>query len=113
MGKKYADITYGDAGDRIPVNIGDVWAVGDHRFMCGDAEIEGLGDFQRLLPHAPDLIYVDPPWGPGNANYVLLLHNLAEFCQACTGSVFVEMGLRWQVHLTAAMASEGAGGTCG
>ena len=120
MGKKYADITYGDAGDRIRVKPGDVWGVGDHRFMCGDAEIEGLGGFRRLLPHAPDLIYVDPPWGPGNAtgfrrkaayegkaNYALLLYNLAEFCQSCTGSVFVEMGLTWQVHLTAAMAQAG------
>ena len=120
MGTKYADITYGDAGDRIPVRTGDVWAVGEHIFMCGDAETNALGDFGRLLPNAPELVYVDPPWGPGNAtgfrrkaayegkaNYFQLLRSLAEFCQSCTGSVFVEMGLRWQSHLTAAMAQAG------
>ena len=122
MGTKYADITYGDAGDRIPVRTGQMWAVGKHLFMCGDAETGALDHFRRLTPMDPDLIYVDPPWGPGNAtsfrrkasyggkaNYMLLLSRLAEFCQPCNGSVFVEMGLRWQMQLTAAMAQ--AGGT--
>ena len=120
MGTKDADLTYGDAGDRIPVKPEDVWAVGEHRFMCGDVETGALADFYRLLPHAPDLIYVDPPWGPGKAtgfrrkasvngkaDYLLLLRRMAEFCQDCTGSVFIEMGVRWQASLTAAMAQSG------
>lgn len=57
---------YGDAGDRFPVELGDIWEVGPHVFACGDLE---LGHAAKLLTYAgvPDVVYTDPPWNKGNA----------------------------------------------
>ncbi len=58
---------YGDAGDRYPVSIGDIWQVDKHLFACGDLE-EGYA--QELLTYAnvsPVATFVDPPWIAGNA----------------------------------------------
>ena len=41
---------------------GDVWALGDHRLMCGDST--DAGDVERLLGGArPRLMVTDPPYG--------------------------------------------------
>ena len=41
---------------------GDVWALGGHRLMCGDAT--DANDVNRLLDDAePDLMVTDPPYG--------------------------------------------------
>ena len=59
-------VKYGDAGDRIPVQFGDVWEAGPHKIICADMQkpqyfdaIEYLGDW--------DCMWVDPPWNSGNA----------------------------------------------
>jgi hypothetical protein len=57
---------YGDAGDRIPVTVGDVWRVGEHVLACGDLELgAGLDLADRYGP--ADLAYADPPWTPSLA----------------------------------------------
>lgn len=43
--------------DTYPVREGEVWAVGDHRYRCGD-----LRDW--VAPWHT-LVYSDPPWGSG------------------------------------------------
>lgn len=57
---------YGDAGDRWPVQVGDIWKAGPHILACGDLE-RGAAD--ELLDRfgEPDLTYTDPPWNAGNA----------------------------------------------
>lgn len=62
---------YGTAGDRYPVQVGDIWQVGSHIVACGDIE---NGDALKLLAFAyeyawlqPVLVVCDPPWGSGPA----------------------------------------------
>lgn len=41
---------------------GDIWILGDHRLMCGDAEKPA--DLERLMGSArADLVFTDPPYG--------------------------------------------------
>lgn len=72
-----------------------------------------------------DVIYSDPPWGPGLLQYFHTLKHrgsrppcdwpsfLAAFCAGCAehrtaaAPVFVEMGLRWEEELVQAMAQVG------
>lgn len=97
--------------------------IGPHRLLCGDitqgAVIDLLGN-ERV-----DLIYSDPPWGPGNQQYWHTMHArgsvprtswsvfLAAFCAACAtcrmpdAPVFIEMGMRWADELDAAMLAVG------
>lgn len=56
---------YGDAGDRIPVERGQVWGAGPHRVACADLEAGGV-ELARSLG-APALLLSDPPWNGGNA----------------------------------------------
>ena len=65
------------------VKLGEVWKLGEHRLMCGDAcrreDIELL-----LNGRKPDLILQDPPYGmqaqgSNNAIGVLKPHKMAEF----------------------------------
>ena len=59
------DWQYGDAGDRIPVTTGTLWAAGPHLFACGDltnhAHYTALLNPARTAIQIP-LVYVDPPW---------------------------------------------------
>lgn len=57
---------YTDAHDLYPVNPGDAWTVGPHRFICGDLEEHSYLQ-QALNGISPTLMYVDPPWNNGNA----------------------------------------------
>ena len=120
MAVKYQDIKYGDSWERFPVQRGDLWAVGASRFMCGDAESTDFVRFGQQLPTF-DLVYVDPPWGAGNATgfrkkasmdgkaqYDQLLARLASLVSHCQGDVFIEMGVRWADKLDQAMAAAGA-----
>jgi hypothetical protein len=70
-----------------------------------------------------DIVYSDPPWGPGNLRYWRTMNNegnevnwkkfLHLFCQVVkdstnpTSEIFVEMGTRWIDELAAEMASVG------
>jgi hypothetical protein len=61
-----SDWLYGDAGDRIPVTPGTLWAAGPHLFACGDltirAQYAALLNPARLAAIQIPLVYVDPPW---------------------------------------------------
>ena len=120
MGDKYDQLTYGDAWELYPVQRGDVWSVGNARFMCGDAETQDWQRFSQMIT-TPSVVYVDPPWGPGNAtsfrrkasadgkaSYPELLARLSQLVKRCSGSVFIEMGLRWVSTLDHAMQGAGA-----
>lgn len=97
--------------------------IGPHRLLCGDitdgAVVRLMGDERA------DVIYSDPPWGPGNQQYWHTMNVrgsaprtswdafLEAFCAACSAHrkpdapVFVEMGLRWVHQLDAAMEAVG------
>lgn len=95
--------------------------IGPHRLLHGDIT---TGIVSALMgTERADIVYSDPPWGPGNQRY-WHTHNgsvprtdwitfLAAFCAACAAHrkpdapVFVEMGLRWVEELDAAMARVG------
>lgn len=62
-----ADWSYGDAGDRIPVQPGDIWRAGPHRFGCGDLQAGAADVFLAALGELPKLCYTDPPWNAGLA----------------------------------------------
>jgi ParB-like chromosome segregation protein Spo0J len=43
---------------------GDLWALGEHRLLCGDAT--SAEDVERLMAGAKaDLVFTDPPWNVG------------------------------------------------
>lgn len=110
----------------MPRRMGDkstVTQIGPHRLMVGDltqgAVAELMGDEKA------DVVYTDPPWGPGNQQYwhtmrergssprtswpeflnhlvrTVVSHSKAE------APIFVEMGMRWVDELDHAMASMG------
>lgn len=54
-----------DEGDlTVPVKgvtkPGDMWKLGEHRLLCGDAT--KLDDVQRLCPEPVDMVFTDPPY---------------------------------------------------
>jgi len=58
--------TYGDAHNFYPVEDGDIWQVGNHKFICGDLEAN-TRLFEEIKKTPPDFMYVDPPWNNGIA----------------------------------------------
>jgi DNA modification methylase len=57
------------------VKEGDVWAVGDHRILCGDATIKE--DFTRLMgAEKAHLVFTDPPY---NVDYGISKHPSHKF----------------------------------
>ena len=58
-----SEMRYGDAGDRIPVKVGEEWAVGNSRILCGDIHWSEAEQF--FGANSIDLIYCDPPWNQG------------------------------------------------
>ncbi len=95
---------YGDAGDRWPVQVGDVWRVGDHILGCGDLE-EGAAVELLSKCGVPDITYTDPPWNAGNAasfrtkaglprkvDFHHLLGRVIEAVKWTRGDAFIEMG---------------------
>jgi DNA modification methylase len=45
-----------------PVGAGELWVMGDHRLVCGDAT--SSNDLQKLTAGSPaDLLWTDPPYG--------------------------------------------------
>lgn len=97
--------------------------IGDHRVMCGDITA-GAVDLLMGYDRA-DVIYSDPPWGPGNQQYWHTMRErgarprtswdefLDTFCRVCAkfrkprAPVFVEMGIRWTDQLDEAMLRAG------
>jgi len=97
--------------------------IGPHRLLCGDLT---CGAVSTLMgDERADEVYSDPPWGPGNQKYWHTMRErgsaprtpwpdfLRSFCESVrdhrklTAPVFVEMGLRWERDLLAAMAEVG------
>ena len=97
--------------------------IGRHRLLCGDITD---GAVERVMgDELAEVIYSDPPWGPGNQQYWHTMRErgaaprtswpefLAAFCARCVAfrrpvaPVFVEMGLRWLDELDAAMHAAG------
>jgi DNA modification methylase len=51
-----------EAPEAAVTTTGDVWLLGDHRLLCGDAAI--LGDVERALAGGlADMVFCDPPYG--------------------------------------------------
>jgi hypothetical protein len=64
---EYYDAQHGDRARQFPVQVGDVWQIGDHIFCCSD--LMDSFTFETLLEHYPPaVVYTDPPWGQGLAN---------------------------------------------
>jgi hypothetical protein len=63
-----------DADDEVPeppvhpvTRPGDLWALGNHRLLCGDAT--GLADVERVLGgQLADMTFCDPPYNVDYAN---------------------------------------------
>lgn len=97
--------------------------IGPHRLVNADITTGAIAEL--MGDELADVIYSDPPWGPGNQQYWHTYNQrgsaprtswdefLAVFCATCakfrkaSAPVFVEMGLRWVDQLDAAMASVG------
>lgn len=102
-------------------------SVGPHRLLVGDIT---AGAVAKLMgSEKANVIYSDPPWGPGNQQYWHTMRErgsvprtnwpgfLAAFCEACAqhrhqnAPVCVEMGVRWVNELDLAMAKVGLSAT--
>lgn len=96
---------YGDAGDRWPVQPGDVWEAGPALLACGDLQKGAGREFFR--DRHIDLLYADPPWDAGNAksfrtkagltgaevvDFPDLLLKVLEVAKLADGDVYLEMG---------------------
>lgn len=97
--------------------------IGKHRLLCGDitqGAVEAV-----MCGEKADVVYSDPPWGPGNQKYWHTMNNrgsvprtswekfLVHFVFACIRNarkeapIFVEMGTRWVDELDSVMLSAG------
>lgn len=100
-------------------------AIGPHRLLVGDVTAGTVKDL--MGGELADVVYSDPPWGPGNLQFWATMHArgsvpretwprfLDAFCSSVVkhtrpeAPIFVEMGLRWVDDLDAAMRSWGLG----
>ena len=59
-----------DKDDEVPenpptkANLGDIWQLGNHKLMCGDAT--SVEDVKKLMGVRADMVFTDPPY---NVNY--------------------------------------------
>ncbi len=96
---------YGDAGDRYPIQPGDIWQVGPHWLACGDLEVGAIGALLAHVGEAPHHAYCDPPWNAGNArafrvkagvdrkvDFPRFIAALLDAFSAVGGHIFIEMG---------------------
>ena len=67
---------------RPPVSkMGDLWCLGSHRLLCGDAR--DVGDFDRLMrADRADMVFTDPPYNVSISGHVTRSGNHAEFAMA-------------------------------
>jgi DNA modification methylase len=58
-----------DEQEHVVSVLGDVWIMGEHRLLCGDATI--LADVERVMAgRLADLVFTDPPYGVAVASRV-------------------------------------------
>jgi hypothetical protein len=97
--------------------------IGQHRLMVGDITDGAVAHL--MGEERADVIYSDPPWGPGNQQYWHTMRErgsiprtswegfLIAFCRVCAeygnpgAPIFVEMGVRWVDQLDDAMKAVG------
>lgn len=108
--------SYGRAGDRYPMEIGDVWELGPHTLVCGDLQA-GYGS---MIP-APDMVYVDPPYNVGlakgyrtkagvpnpNMRFEDLIGSIMEAVRGCKGDVYMESGTKEADNICSIMDAHG------
>lgn len=102
----------------------DVESIGPHRLLAGDVTTPGALD-TLMRGERADIIYTDPPWGPGALQMFATMHRrgsapavawpefLRRFCERIAAArakgrdtpVFVEMGERWADETAAAMTA--------
>lgn len=105
------------------VNMNGIIEVTRHRLLLGDITTGVVGVL--MGDDRADVVYSDPPWGPGNQQYWHTYRDrgsvprtdwpgfLNAFCRAVVGArklnapVFVEMGMRWTGDLDGAMGDVG------
>lgn len=98
--------------------------IGVHRLICGDITRDEVVS-TLMGENKADVIYSDPPWGPGNQKYWHTMNQrgskprtdwktfLEAFAKTCVNyrklgaPVFIEMGLRWTDDLDSAMGAVG------
>lgn len=97
-------VKYGDAGDRIPVQFGEVWECGPHKIICADMQTKKYFEAVDTLG-SWDCMWVDPPWNSGNAATFRTkagvpdkvdIHELLDLVfknfNKTTGSIYIEIG---------------------
>lgn len=108
--------------------LGDLWTLGDHRVLCGDAT--DAADIERLMAGTrADMVFTDPPWNvgigldsnprhrqrKGLANDSMSPEDFARFLNAaaasitsvCTGDVYCVLGASEWPSLDAALRAAG------
>jgi DNA modification methylase len=71
LGKEFEDIEVEDSDDESPdppadpsAKLGDVYILGDHRVMCGDAT--SITSVEKLMNgNIADMVFTDPPYNTG------------------------------------------------
>jgi len=65
-----------DVSDNPVTRPGDIWLLGKHRLLCGDAVNEA--DVQRLMDcQTADMIFTDPPYNVNYRNRKIINDNLS------------------------------------
>jgi len=93
--------TYGEEGERYPVQVGQVWRVGKHTFVCSDLmESDTYERFASGGPK-PTLLYCDPPWNQGNVNSFRTKAGLkhVEYSYLDLYRRIAEVGARWGIPM--------------
>lgn len=109
--------------------MGDAIEIGRHRLLCGDITAGAVG--KLMGDELADVIYSDPPWGPGALQlfatqagpglpdsaeaWALFLDVFARTCAAHSKPstpIFVEMGPRWAEQLRSVMRDHGMYRAC-
>jgi hypothetical protein len=112
---------YGVAGDLWPVEVGDIWAVGPHRLICGDLEEDVADRALAKLGITPAMAYTDPPYNtnlatgfrtkagmPRKVFFAAFLVALVRSHRRVTGDVYLEMGNATAGDLKRALIGGGA-----
>ena len=100
---------YGDFWEKYPIEAGELWAVGEHRFFVSDVENPDtyLGAL-KLLPKI-DVMFIDPLWNNSHAKGFLTKANFERRTTMATlwdhvleliarigpSTIYLEMGFQW------------------